>query len=153
MSEAQLAALQVRVRADADLRDRLWAARCLDDAAALAQAAGFDVHKVDFLAYMRRALAEGRLRYVPYNDDVLGLSDQELAPLFPDQPQIREQFMALSDRFRDDPALRVQLREAVDLDATTQVSRNAGFDLNRQDWLRYLVAQLRLGRLRLVPWD
>jgi predicted ribosomally synthesized peptide with nif11-like leader len=153
MPEAQLTALRARVREDALLRERLWAAQRLEDAAALAQKAGFAVTRADFLRDLRTRMAAGRLRYVPYNDDVLGLSDEALASLFADNPQMRDQFIALSLRFRRDPALRKALRDAPDLEASAQVSRAAGFDLSKQDWTRYLIAQLRAGRLRLVPWD
>ena len=153
MSQAQLTALQVRVREDALLRERLWATRCLEEAAGLAQEAGFAVSKGDFLVHLRQRMALGHLRYVPYNDDVLGLSDEALAALFADRPQMRDQFIALSLRFKQDPALRQALREAPDLEASAQVSRAAGFALSKHDWTRYLIAQLRAGRLRLVPWD
>ena len=153
MPEAQLTALRARVREDARLRERLWAARRLEDAAALAQEAGFAVSKADFLVDLRARMAAGRLRYVPYNDDVLGLSDEALEALFADRPQMRDQFIALSLRFKQDPGLRQALRDAPDLEASAQVSRAAGFDLSKLDWTRYLIAQLRAGRLRLVPWD
>jgi predicted ribosomally synthesized peptide with nif11-like leader len=153
MPEAQLTALQARVREDSLLRNQLWATRCLEDAAALAREAGFLVTRADFLTYLRQRLAAGRLRYVPYNDDVLGLSDEALTGLFADQPRILENFMALSLRFKQDPALRQALRDAPDLEASATVSRAAGFDLSKQDWTRYLIAQLRARRLRLVPWD
>ena len=153
MAVAQLEALRARVREDASLREHLWAARRLDDAAALAQKAGFAVSKADFLLDLRARMAAGRLRYVPYNDDVLGLSDEALAALFADRPHMRDQFLALSQRFKQDPALWQALRDAPDLEASAQVSRAAGFDLSKHDWTRYLIAQLRAGRLRLVPWD
>ena len=119
----------------------------------LAQEAGFAVSKGDFLVHLRQRMALGHLRYVPYNDDVLGLSDEALAALFADRPQMRDQFIALSLRFKQDPALRQALRDAPDLEASAQVSRAAGFALSKHDWTRYLIAQLRAGRLRLVPWD
>lgn len=152
MQQGQIKALQARVLTDVSLREKLWSASCLDEAAVICREAGFKLQKSDFLEYMRKAIAEGSLRYIPYRDDTLGLSDEEVDTLFKDQPRTREIFVALSIRFRQDPELRIKLRGAVNLDDTTKIAREAGFDLSKQDWLQYLRNQLRAGMLRLVPW-
>ncbi len=70
----------------------------------------------------------GRLRYAPYNDDVLGLSEESLVSLFAGRPQLRDQVLALSRRFIQAPSLRQALRDALDLEAGAQVSQEAGID-------------------------
>jgi predicted ribosomally synthesized peptide with nif11-like leader len=54
MSEEQLAALLVKLKDDAALRDKLQAAADLDAAVALAKEAGFDVSKADWLKYQAK---------------------------------------------------------------------------------------------------
>ena len=51
MSEEQLAALLAKLNDDAGLREKLKDAADLDDAVAMAQEAGFDVSKADWLKY------------------------------------------------------------------------------------------------------
>jgi predicted ribosomally synthesized peptide with nif11-like leader len=58
MSEEQLAALLVKLKDDAALRDKLQAAADLDAAVALAKEAGFDVSKADWLKYQAKQTLE-----------------------------------------------------------------------------------------------
>ncbi len=51
MSEEQLAALLAKLKDDAGLREKIKGAADLDAAAAMAQEAGFDVSKADWLKY------------------------------------------------------------------------------------------------------
>jgi predicted ribosomally synthesized peptide with nif11-like leader len=51
MSEEQLAALLAKLKDDAGLREKLQGAGDLDTAVAMAQEAGFDVSKADWLKY------------------------------------------------------------------------------------------------------
>ncbi len=67
MSEEQLSALLAKLKEDAGLREKLQGAADLDAAVALAQEAGFDVSKDDWLRYQARQVA------------VAELSDEELA--------------------------------------------------------------------------
>ena len=51
MSEEQLSALLAKLKEDAGLREKLQGAADLDAAVAMAQEAGFDVSKADWLKY------------------------------------------------------------------------------------------------------
>jgi predicted ribosomally synthesized peptide with nif11-like leader len=51
MSEEQLAALLAKLKEDAGLQEKLKGAADLDAAVAMAQEAGFDVSKADWLKY------------------------------------------------------------------------------------------------------
>jgi predicted ribosomally synthesized peptide with nif11-like leader len=51
MSEEQLSALLAKLKEDAGLREKLKGAADLDAAVAMAQEAGFDVSKADWLKY------------------------------------------------------------------------------------------------------
>jgi predicted ribosomally synthesized peptide with nif11-like leader len=64
MSQEQLAALIAKLQEDAGLREKLKGAVDLDAAVALAQEAGFDVSKADWMKYQAR--------------ETLELSDEEL---------------------------------------------------------------------------
>jgi len=54
MSEEQLAALLATIKEDAGLREKLQGAAGLDAAVALANEAGFDVSKADWLRYQAK---------------------------------------------------------------------------------------------------
>ena len=64
MSEEQLSALLAKVKVDAELQEKLKGAADLDAAVAIAQEAGFDVSKADWLKYQAK--------------QTLALSDEEL---------------------------------------------------------------------------
>jgi predicted ribosomally synthesized peptide with nif11-like leader len=64
MSEEQLSALLAKLKEDAGLREKLQGAADLDAAVAMAQEAGFDVSKADWLRYQA--------------NQTLELSDEEL---------------------------------------------------------------------------
>ena len=64
MSAEQLSALLAKLKEDAGLREKLKGASDLDAALAIAQEAGFDVSKADWLRYQAKQTLE--------------LSDQEL---------------------------------------------------------------------------
>ena len=64
MSEEQLTALLAKLKDDEGLQEKLRGAGDLDDAVAIAKAAGFDVSKADWLRYQA--------------NQTLELSDEEL---------------------------------------------------------------------------
>ena len=107
MSEAQAPALRFRVSQDEEQHLRLDSAHCLEAAAVIAREEGLEVHKSDFLRHLRRSLAAGLLRDVPYRDDFLGLDDDELNQQFGDHSRLVVHFAALSARFRQDADLRL----------------------------------------------
>ena len=58
MSEEQLSALLAKLKDDAGLQEKLRGAGDLDDAVAIAKAAGFDVSKADWLKYQAKQTLE-----------------------------------------------------------------------------------------------
>jgi predicted ribosomally synthesized peptide with nif11-like leader len=58
MSEEQLTALLAKLNDDAGLQEKLKGAADLDDAVAMAQEAGFDVSKADWLNYQAKQTLE-----------------------------------------------------------------------------------------------
>jgi len=58
MSEEQLSALLAKLNEDAGLREKLQGATDLDAAVAIAQEAGFDVRKADWLKYQAQQTLE-----------------------------------------------------------------------------------------------
>ena len=58
MSEEQLSALLAKLKDDAGLQEKLKGATDLDAAVALAQQAGFDVSKADWLRYQAKQTLE-----------------------------------------------------------------------------------------------
>ena len=58
MSEEQLSALLAKLKEDAGLREKLQGAGDLDAAVALANEAGFDVSKADWLKYQAKQTLE-----------------------------------------------------------------------------------------------
>ena len=58
MSEEQLSALLAKLKEDAGLQEKLQGAGDLDDAVAIAKAAGFDVSKADWLRYQAKQTIE-----------------------------------------------------------------------------------------------
>ena len=58
MSEEQLSALLAKLKDDAVLREKLKCATDIDTAKAIANDAGFDVSKVDWLRYQARQTLE-----------------------------------------------------------------------------------------------
>jgi len=58
MSEEQLSALLAKLKEDAGLREKLQGAGDLDDAVAIAKAAGFDFSKADWLRYKAKQTLE-----------------------------------------------------------------------------------------------
>lgn len=84
----------------AGIGTELDATKSLDQACKMAQDEGFDVCRIDFTFYLRKSIGAGEIRYVPYRDDVLGLTEEELTPLFPNRPWKRELFATLAARVR-----------------------------------------------------
>ena len=64
MSEEQLSALLAKLKQDVALKERLKGAADLDAAVAMAQEAGFDVSKADWLSYGRMELSDWELEGV-----------------------------------------------------------------------------------------
>ncbi len=58
MSEEQLSALLAKINEDAELREKLKGAADLDAAVAMAQEAGFDVSKADWLKHQAKETLE-----------------------------------------------------------------------------------------------
>jgi predicted ribosomally synthesized peptide with nif11-like leader len=58
MSEEQLSALLAKLKEDSGLREKLQGAADLDTAVAMAQEAGFDVSKADWLKYQAQQTLE-----------------------------------------------------------------------------------------------
>ena len=58
MSEEQLSALLAKLKEDAGLQEKLKGAADLDDAVAIAKAAGFDVSKAAWLRYQAKQTIE-----------------------------------------------------------------------------------------------
>ncbi len=58
MSEDQLSALLAKLKDDAELQEKLKGAANLDEAVAMAQQAGFDVSKADWLKYQAKQTLE-----------------------------------------------------------------------------------------------
>jgi predicted ribosomally synthesized peptide with nif11-like leader len=52
-----------------------------------------------------------------------------------------EQLSALLAKLKDDAELRGKLKGAADLDAAMAMAKEAGFDVSKQDWLRYQAKQ------------
>jgi len=48
-----------------------------------------------------------------------------------------EQLSALLAKLKEDAGLREKLQSAADLDAAKALAEEAGFDVNKDDWLRY----------------
>ena len=52
-----------------------------------------------------------------------------------------EQLSALLAKLKDDTGLLGKLKGAADLDAAVVTAKDAGFDVNKADWLRYQAKQ------------
>jgi predicted ribosomally synthesized peptide with nif11-like leader len=52
-----------------------------------------------------------------------------------------DQLTALLAKLKDDAGLRKKLRGAGDLDAAVAIAKEAGFDANKEEWLKYLGCQ------------
>ena len=52
-----------------------------------------------------------------------------------------EQLSALLAKLKDDSGLREKLKGAADLDAAVAMSKEAGFDVSKSDWLKYQAKQ------------
>ena len=52
-----------------------------------------------------------------------------------------EQLSALLAKLTEDAGLRENLQGAADLDAAVAMAKEAGFDVSKEDWLRYQVKQ------------
>ena len=48
-----------------------------------------------------------------------------------------EQLKALLAKLKDDAGLQEKLKGAADLDAAVAMAQEAGFDVNKADWLKY----------------
>jgi predicted ribosomally synthesized peptide with nif11-like leader len=53
------------------------------------------------------------------------------------KPMSEDQLLALLAKLKDDTGLREKLQGAADLDAAVAIANEAGFDLNKEDWLKY----------------
>jgi len=52
-----------------------------------------------------------------------------------------EQLAALLAKLKDDTGLQMKLKGAADLDAVLAIAKDAGFDINKADWLKYQAKQ------------
>ena len=52
-----------------------------------------------------------------------------------------EQLSALLATLNEDPGLQEKLKGATDLDAALAIAREAGFDVSKNDWLKYHAQQ------------
>jgi predicted ribosomally synthesized peptide with nif11-like leader len=52
-----------------------------------------------------------------------------------------EQLSALLAKLKEDAGLREKLQGAADLDAAVVMAKEAGFDVSREDWLKYQAQQ------------
>jgi len=52
-----------------------------------------------------------------------------------------EQLSALLAKLKQDDGLREKLKGAADLDAAVALAKDAGFDVNKADWLKYQAKQ------------
>jgi predicted ribosomally synthesized peptide with nif11-like leader len=52
-----------------------------------------------------------------------------------------EQLTALLAKLKDDARLQEKLKGAADLDAAVVIAKEAGFDVSKEDWLRYQAKQ------------
>ena len=48
-----------------------------------------------------------------------------------------EQLSALLAKLKEDAGLQAKLKGAADLDAAVALAKEAGFDVNKADWLKY----------------
>jgi predicted ribosomally synthesized peptide with nif11-like leader len=52
-----------------------------------------------------------------------------------------EQLSALLAKLKEDAGLQEKLKEAADLDAAVVLAKEAGFDVSKEDWLKYQAKQ------------
>lgn len=52
-----------------------------------------------------------------------------------------EQLSAILAKLKDDAELQEKLKGAADLDAFVEMAKDAGFDVNKADWLKYQANQ------------
>ena len=52
-----------------------------------------------------------------------------------------EQLSALLAKLKEDAGLREKLQGAGDLDAAVALAKEAGFDVSKEDWLKYQASQ------------
>jgi predicted ribosomally synthesized peptide with nif11-like leader len=55
-----------------------------------------------------------------------------------------EQLQALFAKLKDDAGLLQKLKGAADLDAAVAIAKQAGFDVNKSDWLNYQASKAEL---------
>ena len=60
-----------------------------------------------------------------------------------------EQLSALLAKLKEDKGLQEKLKGAADLDAAVAITKGAGFDVSKADWLRYQAKQT----LELSDWE
>ena len=52
-----------------------------------------------------------------------------------------EQLSALLAKIKEDAGLQEKLKSAADLEAAVSLAKEAGFDINKDDWLKYQAEQ------------
>ena len=57
------------------------------------------------------------------------------------QAMSEEQLSALFAKLKDDAGLQEKFKGAADLDAAVAIAKDAGFDVNKADWLKYQAKQ------------
>ena len=57
------------------------------------------------------------------------------------QAMSEEQLSAFLAKLKDDAGLQEKLKGAPDLDTAVELAREAGFDVNKADWLKYQAKQ------------
>ena len=58
-----------------------------------------------------------------------------------------EQLSALLAKLNEDAGLEEKLKGASDLDAAVEVAKEAGFNVNKEDWLRYQSTKIEANEL------
>ena len=56
-----------------------------------------------------------------------------------------DQLSALLAKLKDDAGLQGKLKGATDLDAAGEIAKEAGFDVSKADWLKYIEAKETIG--------
>ena len=67
---------------------------------------------------------------------------------------LKEKLVELLAKLKDDAVLREKFKDAADLDAAVALAKEAGFDVSKADWLKYLsntLAELSDEELEKIP--
>jgi predicted ribosomally synthesized peptide with nif11-like leader len=67
---------------------------------------------------------------------------------------LKQKLVELLAKLKDDAVLREKFKDAADLDAAVALAKEAGFDVSKADWLKYLsntLAELSDEELEKIP--